>query len=132
MKGINPDASWEAIMEVVNALAPLLIYPITDIQKVTKRKIIFYEDAALSVPLEQAEAVEKRLLVESAQNFKIIPFPVPFRQPDASIHATGENCRNVDNAPKIAKILPFQSAAAKPSSRQMELPLRRAPPFIAA
>jgi len=59
MKGINPDASWEAIMEVVNALAPLLMHPITDIQKVTKRKIVFYEDAepaapsiALAVPVE--------------------------------------------------------------------------------
>ena len=44
MKGINPDASWEAIMEIIRALAPVLEYPIVEVQKVTSRKIIFYED----------------------------------------------------------------------------------------
>ena len=54
MKGINPSASWEGIMEVIRALAPVLEFPIVDIQKVTSRKIVFYEDAALPVfaPME--------------------------------------------------------------------------------
>jgi len=50
MKNINPNASWEAIMKIINALAPVLEYPITDIQKVTSRKIFFYEDAAPAAP----------------------------------------------------------------------------------
>jgi len=50
MKGINPDASWEAIMEVIYALAPLLEFPVVDVQKVTSRKIIFYEDSAPATP----------------------------------------------------------------------------------
>ena len=50
MNGINPNASWEAIMEIIYALAPLLEFPVVDVQKVTTRKIIFYEDSALVTP----------------------------------------------------------------------------------
>ena len=114
-------------MKVIRALAPVLEFPIVDVQKVTSRKIIFYEDAVLPVPQEIT-----KLEPVDMESRKIIPFPVPFRQPAASNCATLESCRNVDNAPKNAKILPFPSAAAKLSSRQMELPSRRAPPFIAA
>jgi len=46
MKGIRPDASDEAIDAILRALAPILIYPITQVRKVTKRKIFFIEDAA--------------------------------------------------------------------------------------
>jgi len=59
MKNINPNASWEGIMKVIHALAPVLEFPIVDVQKVTSKKIIFYEDAepvtpsvALSVPMK--------------------------------------------------------------------------------
>jgi len=124
MKGINPNASWEGIMEVIRALAPLLEFPIVDIQKVTSRKIIFYEDAALSVPLEQVDAVEKKALMGSAQNFKIIPFPVTFRQSAA-------NCQSADllnGTAKNAKILPFPSVAARLSSSQASFSSTRAPP----
>jgi len=127
MKGISPDASWEGIMKVIRALAPVLEFPIADVKKVTKRKIIFYEDAVLSVPQEITELVPADM-----ENRKIIPFPVTFRQPAVSNYAILESCRNVDNAPKTAKILPPPSAAVKLLSKQMELPSRRVPPFIAA
>ena len=59
MRGINPNASWDGIMKVIRALAPVLEFPIVDVQKVTSRKIFFYEDAApaasaiaLPVPVE--------------------------------------------------------------------------------
>ena len=46
-------------MAVIRALAPVLEFPIVDVQKVTSRKIFFYEDAAptasaiaLPVPVE--------------------------------------------------------------------------------
>ena len=53
MRNINPNASWDGIMAVIRALAPVLEFPIVDVQKVTSRKIIFYEDvepAALDAP----------------------------------------------------------------------------------
>ena len=45
MRGIRPDASWKAIDNIIKALEPVLAYPITKVEKVTSRKIIFYEDA---------------------------------------------------------------------------------------
>jgi len=127
MKNINPNASWEGIMAVIRALAPVLKFPIVDVQKVTSRKIIFYEDAVLPVPQEIAAPEPS-----DVESRKIIPFPVAFRQPDVSNHATLESCRSVDYAPKTAKILPFPSVGAKLPSRQMALPSRRAPPSVAA
>ena len=127
MRNINPNASWEGIMAVIRALAPVLEFPIVDVQKITSRKIIFYEDAVLPVPQGIA-----KLEPADMESRKIILFPIPFRQPAASTCATLESYRNVDNAPKTAKILPFPSAAARLLARQMELPSRRAPPFIAA
>jgi len=50
MKGIRPDAPDEAIAAILRALAPLLIYPITQVRKVTKRAIFFKDDAAPSAP----------------------------------------------------------------------------------
>jgi hypothetical protein len=52
MKGVNPDASLEAIAAVVRALAPVLIYPITKVRKVVKREIFFYEEAVIPIPAE--------------------------------------------------------------------------------
>ena len=48
MRGIRPDASVEAIAEIVRALAPLLIHPIIKVRKVVKRTIVF--DAAEFTP----------------------------------------------------------------------------------
>ena len=110
-------------MAVIRALAPVLEFPIVDVQKITSRKIIFYEDAVLPVPQEIT-----KLEPADMESRKIIPFPVMFRQPGTSNHVTAEDCRNVDNALKTAKILPFPSAAARLLARQMELPSRRAPP----
>ena len=50
MKGIRPDASDEAIGAILRALAPLLLYPIAQVRKVTKRKIFFTDDAAPATP----------------------------------------------------------------------------------
>ena len=128
MKNINPNASWEGIMAVIRALAPVLEFPIVDVQKVTSRKIIFYEDAVLPVPREMAEP-EVPSYVESR---KVIPFPVAFRQPATCTHMAKSNYRNADYAAKTAKILPFSPAAVGWSSRQMELPSNRAPPLRAS
>ena len=65
MRGIRPDASWEAIESILRALQPVLAYPITKVEKVTSRKIIFYEDATPAsawpvesvIMLDQADTV---------------------------------------------------------------------------
>jgi hypothetical protein len=72
MRGVNPNASDEAIACVVRALARVLAHPITKVRKVTKRTIFFYEDAVLPLPMENAEPVA------AATSRRIIPFPVPF------------------------------------------------------
>ena len=55
MKGIRPDASTEAIAEVVRALAPVLAYPITKVRKVVRRTIIFVEPPPAVAVTEAAE-----------------------------------------------------------------------------
>ena len=50
MKGIRPDASDEAIAVILRALAPLLVYPIVKVRKVTKRTIFFNDNAAPATP----------------------------------------------------------------------------------
>ena len=50
MRGLRPDAPDEAIAEILRALAPILLYPITKVRKVTKRTIFFNENAAPSAP----------------------------------------------------------------------------------
>ena len=50
IKGINPDASPEAIAAVVRALAPVLAYPITKVRKVVKRTIDFDDWKAPTAP----------------------------------------------------------------------------------
>ena len=68
IKGINPDAPFEAIADVIRALAAVLAYPITKVRKVTKREIIFYEEAVMPIPLDNAVSVPEAS--------RIIPFPV--------------------------------------------------------
>ena len=72
MRGINPEASPEAIANVIRALAPVLAYPITKVRKVVKREIIFYEEAVMPVPLDN-----EQLAVMKTR--KIIPFPTSER-----------------------------------------------------
>ena len=50
MKNIRSGASDEGIAAVIRALAPLLIYPITKVHMITKRKIFFVDDAAPAAP----------------------------------------------------------------------------------
>jgi len=59
MKGIRPGASGEAIDAIIRALAPLLIYPITKVRKVTKRTIFFNDSACghNTAPVPPAGAV---------------------------------------------------------------------------
>ena len=76
--GVRPDISPEAIRSIIRALAPLLEYPITKVEKVTKRVIFSAEDernapnaaprAAIPAPRVDAAPV--------AESGKIIPFPV--------------------------------------------------------
>ena len=102
MRGINPDASFESIDAVIIALAPLLAFPITKVRKVTKREIFFYEEAALPVPADDAEALTSA--PTSAGICRIIPFPVP-----VSVHVhIHENSGSIRNS----VILPFPSPPA--------------------
>jgi len=73
MKGIRPDASEEAIDAILRALAPILIYPITQVRKVTKRKIFFIEDAAPSAPATCLRPAEVVLPVPLPVEPEIIP-----------------------------------------------------------
>ena len=63
IRGVNPDAPLEPIEAVVRALAPILAYPITKVRKVIKRKIFFYEEAALPVPFNSEYETEASLCV---------------------------------------------------------------------
>jgi len=65
MRGIRPDASWEAIGNILRALQPVLAYPITKVEKVTSRKIIFYEDATPVAPAS-AWPVESVIMLDQA------------------------------------------------------------------
>ena len=47
MRGVNPEASVEAIAEVVRALAPVLVYPITKVRKIVK--------TIIAIPLDDVE-----------------------------------------------------------------------------
>jgi hypothetical protein len=75
MKGINPRASLDAIASVVRALAVLLVYPVTQFRKVTKREIIFYEEAAMSIPQDNVERAPEAI----PETRRIIPFRIPER-----------------------------------------------------
>jgi len=126
MKNINPNASWEGIMAVIRALAPVLEFPIVDVQKVTSRKIIFYEDAALPTPQEFTELGDR----------KIIPFPVVGRflvqpaEPAENCAGSFEGAAKVAKSAQKAKILPFSSFGL--ALKAIGLPSNRAPPFVAA
>ena len=113
MRGINPDASPEAIAAVVRALAPVLAYPITKVRKVTKREIFFFEEAVLPVPVTAM----------STETCRIIPFPVFPVFPEAERLVARQAAAN-----GRAAILPFPSPLAEPSSRQICFFLGRAPP----
>ena len=73
MRGINPNASWEAIMEVIRALALVLEFPIVDVKKVISRKIFFHEDAAPVTPAVAASVpVETEIVsAEPVDSFDI-------------------------------------------------------------
>ena len=77
MRGIEPAASFDAIANVIRALAPVLIYPITKVTKVTKREIIFYEDAVMPIPKDNVAMTPKTR--------RVISFPVPKRLPARKI-----------------------------------------------
>jgi len=77
---VRPDISPETIRYIIRALAPLLEYPITKVEKVTKR-VIFSAveerntpDAVLhaATPTPQINAAP----VAESESGKIIPFPV--------------------------------------------------------
>ena len=80
MKGINPDAPFEAIEAVVIALAPLLAHPITKVRKVTKREIFFYKEAAMPVPGDDADTwrvIPFAPILDSA----VLPYPSLLAEP---------------------------------------------------
>ena len=117
MRGINPYASFEAIEAVIRALAPLLAHPITQVRKVTKREIFFYEDAVMPVP--QADVEPVAVAATATENRRIIPFPVLFAK---ERHAAREAAADVK-----CRILPFALPAKLSASQAVFLP-ERAPP----
>ena len=120
MRGINPDAPLEAIADVIRALAPLLAYPITKVRKVIKREIIFYEEAAMSVPQAGTEPLSAMPAHEAVNARRIIPFPVEKRHAAREVAADLKCRRN-------CIILPF-ALPAKSSSSQVGFLPKRAPP----
>ena len=99
MKGIAPDASFEAIAAVVRALAPLLAYPITKVRKVTKREIFFCEPE-----VSRGEESVMPVLENVAE-------PPPYAEARRIIPFTS------------------REAAAEPPLRQMGFIWGRSPPF---
>ena len=79
MKGVDPDASPEAIAVVVRALAPLLAYPITKVRKIVKRRIIIYEEGVVpwadQENRENAEPDTYTGLVAGVPSRNVLPFP---------------------------------------------------------
>ena len=113
MKGVDPDAPLKSIAAVIRALAPLLAYPITKVRKVTKRVILIYEEAALSVPHDNAEAVMNA--------GRIIPMLIPMRP------AVGnQDIKRRRKALTGVNVLTFPALAALlPLNRRFCLSLRR-------
>jgi len=73
MKGIRPDAPDEAIGAILRALAPLLVYRITKVRKVTKRTIFFVNNAVPAAPAAVAVPVEPEIVTLLAPTDPIIP-----------------------------------------------------------
>jgi len=73
MKGIRPDAPDEAIGAILRALAPLLVYRITKVRKVTKRTIFFVNNAVPAAPAAVAVLVEPEIVTLLAPADPIIP-----------------------------------------------------------
>ena len=59
MRGVDPDASPEAIAAVVRALAPVLAYPITKVRKIVKRVIVIFEEGVRPDEKDAARVFEK-------------------------------------------------------------------------
>ena len=91
MKGINPDASPEAIAAVIRALAPVLAYPITKVRKITKKVKLIYEEKQ-----EDAEPETRRTRA------RVISFPVHRRSARRRKALTG------------GAVLPFSARVAQP------------------
>ena len=120
MRGINPNASWEGIMAVIRALAPVLEFPIVDVQKVTSRKIFFYEDAAPVAP-----AVVLSVPVEA----KIIPAePVDSLDMEIAIWEEMRAKEEQEMQAKIAIALMYMYWAWKMSHQRGGFIMERAPP----
>ena len=76
IRNVNPDAPLEPIEAVVRALALILAYPITKVRKVVKRKIFFYEEAALPAPRgNQGKQGKQKNAGPVSYAERIIPFP---------------------------------------------------------
>ena len=75
MKGVDPDASPEAIAAVVRALAPVLVYPITKVRKIVKRVILIFEEGGM--PAEQSDQSSQKKADGGFRSRRVIPFSVP-------------------------------------------------------
>jgi hypothetical protein len=122
MKGIDPGASPEAIAEVVRALAPLLIYPITGVRKVVKtvRTMTFTKIAPISniIPITQAMAIkakEAEAAGKKAGNKTARLF----------LAQAGATAATVNMPRRLAR--PFRRTVC-PARRSAAIPLRGPPP----
>ena len=112
MMGIDPNASTKGIAAVIRALAPALAYPITKVTKVTKREIIFYEDAVMPIPQDNAE--------QTPEARRVIAFPLPGRLAARKAGGIGRRILNL----RFAEFL-------HQASRSLSI-LTRMPPLLSA
>jgi len=114
IKGINPNASFESIDNFIRALAPVFAYLIMQVHKVIKRKITFYEDAALPVPQDNVAVV--------SETRRIIPYPVQLTArvaPDTALGLKGN--RSAFHRGSVIRLHSFILGRAAPSNEDPSL-----------
>ena len=90
LKDVRPDVSWEAIVRIIRALAPLLEFPITKVTKVTKREMFFDVeelDALDAVPCSALP--EPRVVTEHPAAHRAIAYHFAKSSPCASLRQKG-------------------------------------------
>ena len=83
LKHVRPDVSWEAIMGIIRALAPILAYPITKVTKVTKIVLFSEEDTNVATPAQQVNAAPDTVEPVPEEG-RIIPLVFPVTEPLAA------------------------------------------------
>ena len=93
LRHVRPDVSFETVLDLARAIAPVLTYPITKVTKVTKIVLFSCEEQqgaehAAPCPATLAPPVDAEPVPDVPAKGRIIPFPViPVTAPPAACRA---------------------------------------------